>query len=193
MTLIMTQQEAEALMKNALLMLKKAEHLFEEAAKLSAQNAQSMAQAVNMLDSKINQTVNNFEKVLVQNSERALKAAVETQVTSFEEQLANAAANVEKGSQRLDRQSARISQQAKFLTWKSLTTTAFGCVLAFAALTWYAWKTRQEMSEIALSTERQQALKNMTIATCKEKVCVKIQLGDERFGEQGDFAIIADK
>ena len=134
---------------------------------------------------------------IAEQSHGVLQQALSSNINDFKQQLTETAGNLQRAANELTQERTKITTQAKFLMWKSMTIISalfLITVIASGVMVWSSFKqveqNRQILATIQIKTDVRQAMQKVQLTSCGGQPCVKLDKDSPKWGKNGEFVLV---
>ena len=182
----MDPSKMEEFVANAALL---AAHLTEQCNK-AATTQQASAQELQASAIVVRKTIEEGKREMIDQARSAVHDALAQEIPVATMSIGETATRLRQVADHLQREQAALSQQTRFLGWKSLGVLSAACLMLVAGSGYAAWHNVQRAERAQVDAEVLDALQHVSITSCGGQPCIKLQDGLRRWQKNDQYVLI---
>ena len=176
--------------------------VLEDAKAANQMQSTRTLESADALDRAIRENRDALKHLLSESETIIQKGAVnafDSVTDTLEKRINSLCDRVDRSSHQMDKASNAATKHTKVSGWVTLTGLIVAAVAVVSFTGWYGWNQKQVIEErtqyynnIEHSIAVKKALSQLAITTCGGRPCVKLDAKAQRYGQEGEYILIAD-
>ncbi len=188
-------QELTGLIQMVSVVLEDAKVTSQKQSAHTLESADALNRAIRESSDAIKKLLNESETIIQKGAVNAFDTVTDT----LEKRINSLCDRVDRSSHQMDKASNAATKYTKVSGWVTLTGLIVAAVAVVGFTGWYGWNQKQAIEErtqyynnIEHSIAVKKALSQLAITTCGGKPCIKLDAKAQRYGQEGEYILIAD-
>jgi len=126
-------------------------------------------------------------------TQQCIAQGADQAVAGFQQQLKQASNGLQWAVQAIEEQRKGLATARRSMVWMGALALLVGSLLAAGGAAWVAHRSMQETAQANFGKDILQATQSGAITRCGESLCVRVGKKLQRYGKDGEYALLQDQ